>query len=241
MKLAYFVKHAFNLAVATLGAFAHFVWRYVTTGGKLSLQERALWLHRWCAYVLPTLSVRIQVEGSPPTSGMIVSNHLSYLDILVFSAVVPTLFVAKREVRSWLVFGLLAHLAGTRFLDRARSADAHRVQNEVQEALEKGSIVVVFPEGTSTDGNTVLPFKPALFEAVVGKHTVTPARLTYSVTQGSVSNDVCYWGDMTFFPHLLRLLSKPSILARVDFAPATHFDDRKLAAIETREQVLALG
>lgn len=209
--------------------------------GRLSLDDRARWLHRTCEFALRVLHVRIEVNGDLPTSGLIVSNHLSYLDILTFSTVFPCVFVSKKEVRSWPVFGLLAHLAGTRFLDRARQVDAHRVKNEVQEALEAGTRVVVFPEGTSSDGSSVLPFKPALFEAVAGRQTVTAAHLRYSVTRGDVVNDVCYWGDMTFFPHLLRLLSKPTIGVHLSLGQPCEFADRKNAAAEMYRQVCELA
>jgi lyso-ornithine lipid O-acyltransferase len=241
MSLLRFVPQAASLSVSTAGAFADFAWKYARSGGTLSLEERARWLHRWCGTALRGLGVEIQVVGEPPQSGLIVSNHLSYLDILVFSSIMPCVFVAKKEVRAWLIFGQLAHLAGTRFLDRARHSDAHRVQNEMQEALANGTRVVAFPEGTSSDGSIVLPFKPALFESAVGGQPVTAAHLSYSVIGGKAEEDVCYWGDMTFFPHLLRLLSKQKIFARVAFSEPRLFSDRKQAAIESNRAVTELA
>ena len=240
MTILYFIFHTLAFSFATLCAFADIFWRWVAAGGNLALLKRAEWLHRWCVFALRLLGVRYEVVGAIPASGLIVSNHLSYLDIMVFSAVTPTLFVSKKEVRGWPIFGLLAHLAGSRFLDRSRSADAHRVQNEVQEALDQGCRVVVFPEGTSTDGNSVLPFKPALFESAVGRHDITVAHISYTVSAGSVEQDVCYWGEMTFVPHLVRLLSKKWIAARIQFCEPARFDDRKQAAIETNRLVIAL-
>jgi 1-acyl-sn-glycerol-3-phosphate acyltransferase len=173
----------------------------------------------------------------------LVSNHLSYLDILVYSSLSPCVFVSKKEVRRWPIFGPMARMAGTVFIDRSRSADARRVNTEMQNALELGAVVILFPEGTSSDGTSVLPFRPALFEGAIGAgESVTPAHLRYEVPDGTPETDVCYWGEMTFFSHLLRLLSRRGVWAAIRFAPMPRkFDDRKTAAQETREMVLELG
>ncbi len=211
--------------------------------GRLSTMERAQWLHRWCASALQRLNIQIKTDGVFPARGLLVANHLSYLDILVFSALSPSVFVAKQEVRSWPLFGLMAKMAGTVFVDRTRSADTHRANAEMSQALSDGVVVVLFPEGTSSDGSAVLPFRPALFEAAVtaGEY-ISSAHISYELDEGSVANDVCYWGPMTFFPHLVRLLSKGTIRARVRFASEIKkFGDRKLAAQITCETVSALA
>jgi 1-acyl-sn-glycerol-3-phosphate acyltransferase len=209
----------------------------------LTTTERAAWLHRWCRLALERLHIPIAVQGAFPEKGLLVSNHLSYLDILVFSALSPCVFVAKREVRSWPLFGLMAKMGGTVFVDRTRTTDAPRANTEMSQALADGAVVVLFPEGTSSDGTTVLPFRPALFEAAVAAgESVSSAHISYELDEGSVARDVCYWGSMTFFPHLLRLLSKPAVRARVQFAMETsRFDDRKRAAQVTRAAVSALA
>ncbi len=210
---------------------------------RLSEEERAQWLHRWCSAALQRLGISVQADGEFPQHGLLVSNHLSYLDILVFSALSPCVFVSKKEVLSWPLFGFMAKTAGTVFVDRARSTDAHRAKSEVSRALANGLVVVLFPEGTVSDGTTILPFKPALFEPAVetGAH-VCSAHISYRVNEGTAT-DVCHWGNkMSFFAHMVRLLSRGAIEARVQFAAgATRFEDRKLAAQVTREQVLALA
>jgi lyso-ornithine lipid O-acyltransferase len=211
--------------------------------GKISTGERVAWLNRCCATALRRLSIDIQMEGAFPPRGLLVVNHLSYLDILVLSALSPCAFVAKKEVRSWPLFGLMAYMAGTVFVDRSRTVDAHRANAEVSQALADGVVVVLFPEGTSSDGSTVLPFRPALFEAAVaGGEYVTSAHISYVVDEGSVAMDVCYWGEMSFFPHLLNLLSKPKVEAQVRFSPEVRkFADRKQAAQTTWEEVIGLA
>lgn len=234
------MRHTLGFALATACAFTDISVRWILAGGSVSLQKRAEWLHRWCVFALRLLQVRYKVAGTIPAAGLIVSNHLSYLDIMVFSAVTPVLFVSKKEVRGWPVLGLLAHLAGSRFLDRSRSSDAHRVQNEVQEALDQGCRVLVFPEGTSTDGNSLLPFKAALFESAVGRHDITVAHIGYQVSSGSVENEVCYWGEMEFVPHVIGLLAKEWTAARIQFGHPARFADRRLAAAETNRLVAEL-
>ena len=168
---------------------------------------------------------------------------MSYLAILVFSSVAPCVFVSKREVKSWPIFGQMARMAGTVFIDRSRSADTLRVNDEMVEALMGGAVVVLFPEGTSSDGTGVLPFRPALFDAPArAKELITPAHLRCEVPDGSPENDVGYWGSMTFFPHLLKLLSRSGIRARIHFSSEPRiFADRKLAALETHQIVCKLA
>ena len=210
---------------------------------QLSIAERAHWLHSCCALALQRLGIETAAEGEFPSHGLLVANHLSYLDILVFSALSPCVFVSKKEVRSWPLFGWMASSGGTVFIDRARSTDTHRANSEMSHALSQGAVVVLFPEGTSSDGTTVLPFRPALFEAAIKSGAdISSASINYLVGDGSASNDVCYWGSMKFVPHLLRLLSKQQIRARVRFSAETmKFDDRKLAAQTTQEIVASLA
>ena len=220
---------------------AHFLVLRVLS--RVSTLERAEWLHRWCALALRRLGINLHPEGEFPSRGLLVANHLGYLDILALSALHPCVFVSKQEVRSWPLFGLMARMSGTVFVDRARSSAAHTANAEMSDALEQGAVVVLFPEGTSSDGSKVLPFRPALFDAATRAGAgVVSAHISYDVADGSAASDVCYWGEMSFFPHLLRLLSRHQIRARVRFAAETRkFADRKLAARVTQETVASLA
>lgn len=228
-----------------LGTATEYIIRYNLRrlGGKLSRVERAQWLHRCCGRGLSRLGIPVKVAGKFPERGLIVSNHLSYLDILVYSSIAPCVFVSKREVRSWPVFGVMAELAGTVFVDRTRNVDALRVNNEMLEALAQDAVVILYAEGTSSNGQQVLPFRPALFEGVVKTGTpITPAHIRYKLSDGDPGDDVAYWGDHSFLPHLLRLLSRHGVEARVCFSAASHtFDDRKVAAQQTHDAVERLA
>ena len=211
--------------------------------GPVTIAERAHWLHESCCSALRRLGIEIIGDGRFPSRGLLVSNHLSYLDILVLSACSPAVFVAKKEVRTWALFGWLARLAGTVFVDRNHVASAYQANLSMARALSQGQVVVLFPEGTSSDGASVLPFHAALFEsAVTTGEPVSTAHISYTVEDGSAANEICYWGTMRFFPHLLRLISLRGVRAQIRFsAEAQKFADRKLAARATRERVLTLG
>ena len=149
-------------------------------------EARARWLQRACRRLLRVFEINCRITGTLPSQGLLVSNHLSYLDILVLGAVFPCAFVAKYDVRNWPVFGRFARMAGTVFIRRDKRSDVVRASGEITEALNEGALVVLFPEGTSSRGDTVLPFKPALFSSVVDYlGAITSAVIDYSLDDGS--------------------------------------------------------
>lgn len=181
---------------------------------------RAAWLQRATIRHLKIFGFTSEITGQIPRTGLLVSNHLSYLDILVLGSLTPAVFVSKADVRNWPVFGWLAALAGTVFIERERRLHVGAVNAQIQSALDDGMLVVIFPEGTSSNGMDVLPFRSPLLEPVAGgTHHITISRLQYSLQDGDAANEACYWGDHSFFPHLLNLLGKRSLHAKVHFAP----------------------
>ena len=211
--------------------------------GRRDASSRATVLHVWGRRLLRWLNVSLSVEGSPPAQGLIVSNHLSYLDILVFSAAMPCVFVAKKEVRSWPGVGWIATLAGTIYIDRSRRSATRSIQPAIHAALDAGLCLVLFPEGTSSNGKQLLPFRSSLLQpAVAGSAPVTAAHLHYELDDGDPANDVCYWGDMTLVPHALKLFARDRVRARLRFATAARvFTGRKEAAEKLWDEVNALG
>jgi 1-acyl-sn-glycerol-3-phosphate acyltransferase len=189
----------------------------------------------WARGAARLLGIRIVVEGETPEPPyFLVSNHLSYLDVVVYAASMPARFVAKREVRGWPVVGFLALAAETIFIDRSRKRDALRVLDDLGLAMADGDGVVVFAEATSTAGHTVLPFRPALLEwAARTGHPVHYASLSYRTPAGGppAHRAVCWWGDMTFSRHLLALASLPWIEATVVHGeePIAEGDRKRLA------------
>lgn len=229
------------LAWAVTGCLAEYVTR--AARGGLNEQTRAGILHKWCARFVPRIGVQLQVSGALPERGLLLSNHLSYLDVLVFSSIAPCVFVAKTEVQSWPAVGQIAWLAGSVFIDRSRRSQAHALQPAMERALRNGSRLVLFPEGTSSDGQAVLPFHSSLIQPAVScRAPITTAHVSYGLADGDPRREVCYWGDMTLVPHLLRLLTKEIVTARIRFGETRYvFANRKEAAQQLRQEVAALG
>jgi len=220
-----------------------FLFRCVFCRKESRRRQRAFWLQRICRRAIRIFRLEIQSVGAIPSDGLLISNHVSYLDILLLSSLTPAVFVAKREVKSWPVMGLLAQLGGTIFIDRQRRTHVGAVNDEIQTALDDGALVVVFPEGTSSDGRTILPFKSSLLEpATQQKHPLSVGWIGYALADGDAGAEVCYWGDATFLSHLLNLLSKHSVHASVRFAPVKqHSTGRKELAQQLRAAVLELN
>lgn len=219
-------------------------WFILWGGGTLVLlpavEARRRWrlasFRRWAGGVAHLLGMRRVVEGAPPADApfILVTNHVSYVDIILLASVVPGVFVAKREVRSWPMWGIFAGAMRTIFVDRERRRDALRVSDQIQEALVRGDGVILFPEGTSTDGRHVRPLKPALLE-VAARHgyPVHHARVSYRTPSDAPPAHlaVCWWGDMEFGPHFAELCRLPGFQATVTFAASPIVErDRKALA-----------
>ncbi len=158
---------AFFLATAFLGLTvlsAPIQWLSIRLG--ISLQKT--YPHAYHAFLCRLFGIKIRVIGEPVKDRgvLLVANHTSYFDILVMSATVPVSFVAKLEVKSWPLFGLMSKLQRSIFVDRSKRSEAAKAAVEIRERLKAGDTLVLFPEGTTSDGNRILPFKSALMGAV---------------------------------------------------------------------------
>lgn len=205
-------------------------------------RAQAAWMHRAARRHIKIYSCDYSSTGPVPKSGLLVSNHLSYLDILVIGAITPAVFVSKSEVRGWPIIGWLTALAGTVYIVRERRTHVGAVNQEIESALADGILVVVFPEGTSTNGDVVLPFRSPLLEPVTrGKHPIATGFLHYELEGGDARNEVCFWGDHVFFTHAANLLSKRRVHGHMTFGTFQRTtDDRKELAGQLREAVLKL-
>jgi 1-acyl-sn-glycerol-3-phosphate acyltransferase len=169
------------------------------------------------------------------------ANHISWLDVVALGSVTPLGFVAKEEVGRWPLIGTLAGAAGTLFLRRGSAHAAARVVSSVIERLAAGRSVAVFPEGTSTTGETVLAFKASLFEAAARLGCdVQPVSISYPRTSGRPAV-APFVGADEFVPHLLRALAEPCIIVELTYGPALsgHGRTREELAHAARAAVLA--
>lgn len=181
------------------------------TGFKAAAQ----WVVRLaCRAVLRVMSLPITCSGSPmPYPGAVVANHCSWLDIFSLNAVQRVLFVAKAEVQAWPLIGLIARSVGTVFIER-RASHAVKHRNVVLGYIAKGQRLLFFPEGTSTDGQRVLPFRSTLFAAFLEPEVresvwVQPVTLNYVAPAGADPRFYGWWGDTDFAPDLFRVLAQP--------------------------------
>lgn len=226
-----------------LGCTSEYLFCLGITGRSKQLRLRSLWLNRWARRTLRAFNIRTHCTGLLPTSGLLVSNHLSYLDIVVYASLGPTVFLSKSEVRHWPVLGWLASMAGTLFIRRDKRSEVKRMAIEFSAVIEQNVLLAVFPEGTSTNGHQVLPFYSALLEPALERQwPVTPAWIGYTLEDGSVEDEICYWRDMTFLPHFLNLMSKEEIHAYVVIGtPPSKASDRKHLASLLHDQVCQMG
>jgi lyso-ornithine lipid O-acyltransferase len=191
------------------------LFRLRASGGSNWRAPWAQWISR---EFLRLINCKVRVSGAIPRHGLIVCNHLSYLDILAILSVCQAAFVSKNEVRRWPFFGLLATMAGTIFVDRGRRTAVFMPLESVVCALKAGHPVVLFPDGTSSDGSEVLPFRSSLLEAaIVSRAPITPTAIDYDLKEGSIVDEICYWRDMAFGTHFWNLLGKESVTASLRF------------------------
>ena len=239
-----------SLALTGLKAVLFFAWCAV----MVPLQIVLMLFHRGpYAYVIPHLwqkgvcaifGLKVIVEGTPlrHRQTVFVCNHISYLDIPVLGSVLKASFIAKREVAGWPVFGFLSRLQQTAFISRSRG-DAQREKNALSNMLDEGKSLILFPEGTSTDGSTAAPFKSSLFSMTLedNRHDlmVQPVTLRIEKVDGkapdtqAVRDLYAWYGDMTMPPHLAAFTGCRGATIRVIFhAPVDpkSFSDRKALA-----------
>jgi lyso-ornithine lipid O-acyltransferase len=208
------------------------------------------WYHR---QVCRLLGVRIILSGEPPASQAVlfVANHISWLDIPVLSSITPLSFIAKQEVAGWPFISALAKLQRSVFVDRTRRSSVKETANAVIQRLDAGERVVLFAEGTSSDGNQVLPFKSSLFavvepnEANGDGHMLQPVAIVYTRLHGLPLSrqqrpGIAWYGDMDMVSHAWGVLKGGPLDVHVRFgAPVSMaiVGDRKKLAEHAHSRV----
>jgi len=207
--------------------------------------------HRYLLFVLGVKVVR-QGEADPRSPLLITANHLSWLDIVVISSLRPVSFIAKSEVAEWPVFGTLARLQRSVFVERQRRAKTAEANRAIASRLESGDALVLFAEGTTSDGTRVLPFRSALIGAAQsasgakdGASYIQPLNIAYPKIGGLPIGRadhpfIAWYGDMDLVPHLADLLTLPGLECRVTFLPARQVgpqSDRKLLTRDIEAEI----
>lgn len=245
------LRAAALLAAFFLGTCILIPWQWL--GLRLKLPHARTFPHHYHRWVAKLFGIQIRVVGPLPKEAvLIVANHTGWLDIVIFSAVMPISFVAKSEVATWPFFGTLARLQRTVFIERSRRSQTGESRDSIAARLLAGDSLVLFPEGTSSDGNRVLAFKSALLGAAEimlanGKYvTVQPVSTAYfgnhGLPMGREGRPFFAWyGDMELVPHLWEALKAGPLDVVVQFhEPLTLADmDRKELARQAETRVRA--
>lgn len=250
------IHHSRLTALARAGVYIVFTLALIPVQAvalllRLPLSKRIpLWYHRICCRLL---GIRLEVFGrrSRERPTLFVANHTSYLDIPIYGALIPGSFVAKTEVAGWPMFGLLAKLQRSVFVDR-RMRTSHIQATALGKRLESGDSMILFPEGTSDDGNHILPFKSALlsvaeFRAGGKPLNIQPVSLTYSRVDGvpigrHLRPYYAWYGDMELLSHAADLVGLGRLTVTVSFhEPVTieQFESRKALAQHCYEQIVS--
>jgi 1-acyl-sn-glycerol-3-phosphate acyltransferase len=222
------------------------LWTIRAQFPRLSHEQREMRVQAWSLQLLALWGIHLKVLGQPVTTGpaLIVCNHISWLDILVIHAARYCRFVSKSDIRGWPIIGALATGAGTLYIERASRRDALRMVGDMADAMRQGDVVAVFPEGTTSDGQHLLPFHANLIQsAITAEVPVQPMSLKFvDAHSGELTLAPCYIGDDTLIGSIWRTLTAPPIHAVVHFgAPErAHGRDRRQWAADLREGVEVL-
>jgi 1-acyl-sn-glycerol-3-phosphate acyltransferase len=209
-------------------------------------RRRLLLRQTWSAALLDALGVEVEADLTHAVPGaLLVANHVSWIDIFVINAVMPSAFVSKEEVRRWPIIGWLAARNDTVFLRRGSRGHARIINEQVSGLLGQGKHVAVFPEGTTTDGCSLLHFHAALLQpALAAGRPVLPAAISYWELDGQRSLAPRYDGDISLGECTRAILGRKRLIARLVTTPlrGLNGEDRRVVAAEAREAIaLAAG
>jgi 1-acyl-sn-glycerol-3-phosphate acyltransferase len=209
----------------------------------LSPVAREAVTRRWSRRLVGILQVRLQVSGRPPeigTPAVIVSNHVSWVDIWLIDSQRACRFVAKSEVRDWPILGWLAQRAGTLFIQRARRHHTAALNTQITRALSEGACVAMFPEGTTTDGRQLRRFFSSLLQpAADAGARLIPVALRYVQPNGELDLTPAYCDDITLLQSLTRILAARELFAELSFLPSidTGGKSRRVIAHAAQEAI----
>ena len=211
-------------------------WRVLALA--LERLRRVAW---WSGKFLRLLGIELASHGAPrPGATLVVSNHVSWLDILAINAVHPVRFVSKADVRHWPLVGSLVAAAGTLFIERERKRDALRVVHQIADALRSGASVAVFPEGTTGAGPVLLPFHANLLQAAISTGTaMQPVALRYADACAAFSAAPLYLGETSLLRSVWQVACADALVAHVTALTAIEADagDRRALSLAAQERI----
>lgn len=220
-------------------------WRVKTRFPAMTPNEQARAVEEWSRQMLQAMGIAVRVKGHPAAGPVLmVSNHISWLDILVIHGACHCRFVAKSEIRHWPLLGAMTAGGGSLFIARASNRDALRVVHQMAQALQQGDVLCVFPEGGTGDGQGLLPFHANLLQAAITAHApIQPVALRFvQASSGAPSLAPCYHAEDTLLSSLWRTLCAPPLLAQVRYGEVQHAAnrDRRTWAADLQQDVAQL-
>jgi 1-acyl-sn-glycerol-3-phosphate acyltransferase len=231
---------AFKLLRAVLHLLRGY-WIIRSQFKHIAQNQREAHVQRWSAQLVGILGVQLQVEGTPISSGLLVANHVSWLDNLAVHAAHFCRFVAKSDIKSWPVIGYLTEQSGMLFVERTSRKDAHRVVQMVAKRLVEGDCVAVFPEGTTGDGKALLPFHANMIQSAIDADSLvqTVAIRFIDTASGQPSHAPLFVGDDTLLRSVWRVLRSSSITAVLHFGESQLAEgrDRRAFAADLRSAI----
>ena len=239
------LKAVFKLLLALLHILTGFI-TVLLVFPRLSAEQRQMRVQVWSRGMLRRIGIELVVKGQLEMRGplMLVANHISWLDITSLHAARFCRFVSKADIKQWPFIGKLASGIGTLFLERTSRRDAMRVVHHMADSLRAGDVLAVFPEGTTSDGTTLLPFHANLFEAaIVANVPVQPVALQFiDRVTGQPSFAPCYVGDDTLVGSVWRTLVTPGIAVVITFGEPQLADgrDRRAWALALQQAIADL-
>lgn len=235
---------------------AYYVWAWVLnacTRNPVRRRQRAIrYTSTMCRVYMKTLGFEVSTKGWENIEALkdkpclVVANHVSYTDILVLSSLQPLVFITSVEMGNNPILGRITRVGGCLYTDRKKPVALHQEIQRFADTINEGFKVVLFPEGTSTDGKTVRDFRSSLFQvAVAAQTTIQPVCIRYLTIDGKPMDDgnrdiVCWYGEMEFVPHFLKLL-KRRVEVEVTFLPPIPYNPelkRSQLSDQTRELIL---
>lgn len=218
-------------------------WTVSMRFGRLDAGQRAQAVQQWARQTLNVLELQVQADAPLPQNfaGLVVCNHLSWLDVLVLQSLMPVTFVAKSEVKHWPLIGYLAQRAGTVFVNRGRARSAQSMVERTTAAMRSAQAVVVFPEGTSSDGSQLRRFHANIFESALrARAPVQTLALQYRQADTDASAAAAHFiGDMGLLTSMRQVMATPGMRAvvRVGECIACEGHSRKTLALHAQTSV----
>ena len=213
------------------------VLHFICSANKAKTKRDRLKIH-WLKVFSSIMKLSVIREGELPKDGaLLISNHISWLDIIVIGQYLPVYFVAKSDISSWPIIGYLSRQGGTIFIRRGNKKSIKATTEKMIWVLKQNSNIVAFPEGTTTSGNEVLSFHASLFQpALLTKSVIQPVVIQY---EGAAKHQAPFIGEDDFVRHLIKMLCLDKVEVRLSFLPVIKSlgKDRHTVCVEAREKI----